>query len=495
MDGRASDPLIARWLWGHDRLRLDFLFLSPDDRPKALPAGTIKINLKDNMFDYLSSTPTALDLLIAGALYVVTYLSFVRLLRYPRNWHSPPLAKSLTVAGLAAVTVTYVSLSTDGVDPVALPLSVAIIVVLFSIIAAPAIAFRPASRWIEFMARHGHYAGPCILVFAIAATFALHNIKLQGVLAAAMAIELAWFFWRRPNHQRRLHPIVGHDLSVLKAQAKGDIEGFARQHGIHELVLSEGTVNWRGCRKETLPCPYNLYVNHLGLNTAPCCREHMANLCHYIAGCLSDMGATYWLEGGTLLGAVRENGKLLAWEDDVDISIALEDKTTFYSIAAGLTACAARDGYYVDVFKKERHIAISYDRPGRWPLSWERTRMRGEIRLDIAVYEHAVSYGKPVLERKFCKGAMPLTEHGGYGVAREIILPTSTITFLGRDIACPNKTTEYLHSLYGDFAEVDYTYVDMTAAKNRRAADNAPKRAHTPKKKFSRDGLVILDET
>lgn len=432
------------------------------------------------MFDDLSSASMTIGLLIAAALYVVTYLSFVRLLRYPRNWHAPPLAMSLITAGLAAVTVAYVSVSADGFDPVALPLSAGIIAVLFGIIAAPAIAFRPASRLVEFMARHGHYAGPCVLAIAIAATSTLDNIKLQGVLAAAMAIELAWLLWRRPNHRQTLHPIVGHDLSVLMAQAKGDIEGYARQHGIHELVLSDGMVNWHGCSKETPPCPYNLYVNRLGLNTAPCCREHMGTLCHYVATCLSDMGADHWLEGGTLLGAVRENGKLLAWEDDVDISVVLENETTFDSIAAGLKARAARDGYCVDVFRKQRHIAISYDRPGRWPMSRERNRMRGEVRLDVAVYEHAVSYGERVLERKFCKGDMPLTEHGGFGVAREIILPTSTINFLGRDIACPNKPTEYLHALYGDFAKVAYTYVDATAAKTRSQADSAAKIALTP---------------
>ena len=153
-------------------------------------------------------------------------------------------------------------------------------------------------------------------------------------------------------------------------------------------------------------------------------------------------------------------------------------------------ARAARDGYYVDVFKKKRHIAISYDRPGRWPLSWDRNRMRGDIRLDIAVYEHTVSYGERVLERKFVKGAMPLTKRGGYGVPREFVLPTSTISFLGGDIACPNKSREYLHVLYGDFAEVDYTYVDMKAAKTRCEIDSAAKRAPTPKKKFRADGLV-----
>ena len=98
--------------------------------------------------------------------------------------------------------------------------------------------------------------------------------------------------------------------------------------------------------------------------------------------------------------------------------------------------------------------------------------MRGEIRLDLAVYRHVLSHGKPVLERKILKGAMPLTESGGYGVPREIVLPTSTIAFLGGNIACPNQPKEYLRLIYGDFGEVVYTYVDAAAAKTRcRAAD------------------------
>ena len=67
---------------------------------------------------------------------------------------------------------------------------------------------------------------------------------------------------------------------------------------------------------------------------------------------------------------------------------------------------------------------------------------------------------------------MPLTESGGYGVPREIVLPTSTIAFLGGNIACPNQPKEYLRLIYGDFGEVVYTYVDAAAAKTRcRAAD------------------------
>ena len=97
--------------------------------------------------------------------------------------------------------------------------------------------------------------------------------------------------------------------------------------------------------------------------------------------------------------------------------------------------------------------------------------MRGEIRLDLVAFRPAMSHGRPVLERGLLKGAMPLTESGGYGVPREIVLPTTTIDFLGGKIACPNKPETYLRVLYGDFEQVEYTYVDAAAAKTRRQAD------------------------
>ncbi len=199
----------------------------------------------------------------------------------------------------------------------------------------------------------------------------------------------------------------------------------------------------------------------------------MKDLCYYVASCLSDMGVVYWLDGGSLLGAVREGGKLLAWEDDVDISVLLDGDTSWESLVTGIAERGARDRYFVDIYEDMAYLTISYDPPRPWPFRWERNRMRGEIRLDLVAFRHAISHGQSVLERRLPKGEMPLTENGGYGVPQEIVLPTSTIKFLGGNIACPNKSGTYMRVLYGDFEEVEFTYIDAAAAASRRQADLA----------------------
>ena len=417
----------------------------------------------------LASIP-AIEALITAALYLATYLSFVRLLRHPRNWYLPTLPSFLATAGLAIITVAQVSLSSQGLDLPAMIVSAGFIAGLFSVIAAPAVVFPPGgSRPVaEFLAKHGEYAGLWMIPPAVVAGYALPDAKLYGLLVAAMTIELTWFLRHRRTGERRSYLLGDQDLLVLKAQAKGDIERFAKQHGIAELDLSDDGVVWRGCGKNTLPCPFNLYTNRLGLNTAPCCRAHMKDLSYFVSSCLREMEAVHWLEGGSLLGAVRENGNLLAWEDDVDLSVMLDNRTTWASLSKGLADRGRRDGYYVDPFENKGFIAISYDPPGRWPFRWERNRMRGEIRLDLVVYRNAVSQGLSVLERRIPKGAMPLTENGYYGVPREVVLPTSTVQFLGDDFACPNQPNAYLHILYGDFEEIELTYVDTAAAETRR---------------------------
>jgi hypothetical protein len=185
------------------------------------------------------------------------------------------------------------------------------------------------------------------------------------------------------------------------------------------------------------------------------------------------MGVVHWLEGGSLLGAVRENGKLLDWEDDIDISVLLDGDMTWRRLSEGLAERGAREGYFVDLFESNDFITISFDAPEPWPFRWERNRRRGEIRADIAIYRKNSSHGEAVLERRIYKAAMPATESGAYGVPREVVLPTTTIPFVGGQFACPNRSEKYLGILYGDFRKIELTYVDAAAAKSRAEIDLA----------------------
>jgi hypothetical protein len=416
--------------------------------------------------------------LSVSAFYLATYLSFVGLLRLPRNWIPLTLPSVLVSVSLTIITVALISFSSQGFNLPAFVLSTGFIAGLFSIIAAPAIAFKPGAPRpvVEFLAKHARFAGLSMILPAIVIGYALPDAKLYGLLVTAIAIELAWFVRHRGQHrqigQRKSYPIVGHDLQVLKTQANGDIEGFAKRHNIRELQLSpDGSVNWLGCNKDTRPCPFNLYVNRLGLNTAPCCREHLRELSNFVAACLQDMGAEHWLEGGSLLGAVRENGALLAWEDDVDISVLLDGETTWETLTAAISKRCAKEGYYVDIFEHKRSLAISYDPQKTWPFHVEHNRMRGEIRLDLVAFRHATNGAQSVLERESHKGVMPVMESGWYGVPKELVLPTSTINFLGDTISCPNQPDAYLRVLYGEFEKIELTYVDADAARTRAKID------------------------
>lgn len=64
-----------------------------------------------------------IGMLIAASLYFLTYLSFVRLLRYWRNWYPPTRSSSLVTAALALATVAHISFSSLGFSLLAMILA------------------------------------------------------------------------------------------------------------------------------------------------------------------------------------------------------------------------------------------------------------------------------------------------------------------------------------------------------------------------------------
>jgi hypothetical protein len=416
----------------------------------------------------------ALLSLAAVVFYLVAYFSFLHMMRFSRNWFPTPTQEILTIAALVALVVAFVSVSEEAsVDFAALVVSGALIASLFFVIGSPSFALRsPQPPLVEFIERHAGRIGLGLLPIAAAAWYAIPNDRLRAVLLVATLVELAWFLrlacaWRR----RRSRPLGVNDLLVLRAQSGGDIETFAHRHRIDELVSGGGQVKWLGCRKDTTPCAVNYYVNSLGLNTPGCCRDHLREVCLYVAAQLEEMGVVYWIDGGTLLGGVREGGGLLLWEDDVDMAFLIDGEADWRRVVAELSARARRDGFQLEAMPDWDFIAIYYDPPRPWPLRYERNRLRAEFRVDLQGMRKGCDDGHNMLVRPRSKARMPRLGSGGYGVPYDMVVPTSMITLYGAEVRCPHNAQGYLRALYGDYTEISYAYLKGPVAEVRRAID------------------------
>lgn len=73
---------------------------------------------------------------------------------------------------LATATVTFVSVSKAGTDIQSMIFLAGFIILLFGIIASPAIDFQPGSRpVVEFLANHGDHAGLWMIPPAVIAAY------------------------------------------------------------------------------------------------------------------------------------------------------------------------------------------------------------------------------------------------------------------------------------------------------------------------------------
>ena len=163
----------------------------------------------------------------------------------------------------------------------------------------------------------------------------------------------------------------------------------------------------------------------------PSHRYHQAlvQLTKDVTQALDGAGITYWLDGGSLLGAVRAGGRLLH-DDDVDLAVPLEDVVALLPALFRLE----EQGYALDV--TDECVKICQPRTAEPPY--------GNATLDLFVYEREdrrMQLGTPEGRTKWPGCYHELSD----------LWPLRTVSFDGLELWCPARPEPYLDRLYPEW--------------------------------------------
>lgn len=216
-----------------------------------------------------------------------------------------------------------------------------------------------------------------------------------------------------------------------------------------------------------------------------------------------DNNLEYWLDFGTLLGAVRHGG-FIPWDDDVDVAMKRSDAMKLkkiwlknYQKEQFVYQCHETDSFHFRFWDKIRDIKSANVAPS---YIQDRLKYKG-LAIDIFIMDdHTIGYIKQKCTSLFhyllllplysdnekwnrlrpivplfyyflrliafpLARLMSLFRHNNYlsysyglpwthKFPKDIIYPLSTIVFEGHKLMVPAKCEEYLHIIYGDWKKI-----------------------------------------
>ncbi|CAB3990504.1 Fukutin-related [Paramuricea clavata] len=224
-----------------------------------------------------------------------------------------------------------------------------------------------------------------------------------------------------------------------------------------KLVNQNGIHNWYGCTKETARC-FGTVVDDMpeyiyeGKWTPPCCMRNLKETTRYVFRTLAEAGVSYWLEGGSLLGAVR-SGDIIPWDYDVDIGMYQHEINNCNQLR------------HVQESAQKKHI----DNQG---FVWEKAREGEFFRVQFSETNHLHVDIFPFYEKNgiMTKNTWFKTHRQDSEFPAHYLKPLTTLDFAGIKASVPNNYREFLELKFGKGVIENPQFPNPKKIKKRKAA-------------------------
>jgi hypothetical protein len=216
-----------------------------------------------------------------------------------------------------------------------------------------------------------------------------------------------------------------------------------------------------GCTAETARCQV---ATSYAWDLPKCCRGHVTNLVHTLADAMADAGVRWWLDYGSLLGAVRnpmfsQPGGIIAHDKDADLGFLGEDWDKLLGIVPQWTPDKTAGGKDNEVGealgffwihklarrKPPRPGQIQYGAGDSIKVCLSRTNRSN---VDLFPWYDSPYLLKPDGKR-YRYHYVSVDRNKGRQFPEDKLLPLRTIEWEGRELPCPADAEWFCAHRYG----------------------------------------------